>query len=263
MAPTTPSSLISCNNPACSAYNVINRDSLLKCGKCKTITYCNKECQRAHWPVHKQICKVWQDTASMTSNGEGVREFKKKMGEFLYLIRGVPDYVDDLFKEYLASTREGRRGCIEFLFATFDELVEAVLVLRNLPVVGEHILRTMPGAPGHEENPEGIPITLRKRTTKRERTFIKAVDTKMAFIESHPQTRPNLVHLLRMVGSSERSLVVCVTMRLKGPNTTSSYDFLFRDLDWSPEDVPLPERLAIQGPGDSPPLRHKISFDMD
>ncbi|KAJ7652471.1 hypothetical protein DFH06DRAFT_1206203, partial [Mycena polygramma] len=28
-----------------------------KCGRCKMMTYCNRECQIAHWPKHKIHCK--------------------------------------------------------------------------------------------------------------------------------------------------------------------------------------------------------------
>lgn len=28
----------------------------LHCGRCKVLKYCNKGCQRAHWPEHKAIC---------------------------------------------------------------------------------------------------------------------------------------------------------------------------------------------------------------
>jgi hypothetical protein len=32
-------------------------ESLQRCGRCKTVCYCSKECQVAHWPTHKANCK--------------------------------------------------------------------------------------------------------------------------------------------------------------------------------------------------------------
>jgi splicing suppressor protein 51 len=37
---------------ACSATDV----PLLKCARCKSVSYCNKDCQKAHWKTHKQSC---------------------------------------------------------------------------------------------------------------------------------------------------------------------------------------------------------------
>ncbi|KAG0694830.1 hypothetical protein DFH29DRAFT_1006001 [Suillus ampliporus] len=31
-------------------------EKLLKCSKCKGVWYCSKECQKKHWPTHKQAC---------------------------------------------------------------------------------------------------------------------------------------------------------------------------------------------------------------
>lgn len=31
---------------------------LKKCAKCLDVMYCSKECQTAHWKVHKKICKT-------------------------------------------------------------------------------------------------------------------------------------------------------------------------------------------------------------
>ncbi|KAJ6508532.1 hypothetical protein C8R45DRAFT_967732 [Mycena sanguinolenta] len=259
----TPRSLRSCNNPNCPDFNTVNRDSLLKCGKCKTATYCNKDCQRAHWPVHKQFCQIWQATADST--GEGVRDIKKKMGEFLWLIRGLPDYTADIFKFFIGFKREDPTsdGIIEFLFETLAQLDEAIRVLRGLPVVGEHVFHGMPNAPGQYENPDGMPLTLRKRTAKHRRAFTEAVDKNMAFTECEPGTRPNLINLLRMVGESEETLVVCVTMRLEGTFSTHSYDFLFKHLDWRPRPEKPKERLAIKGPGDVLSSNGMVEFDMD
>ncbi|KAJ7176013.1 hypothetical protein C8R46DRAFT_1080404 [Mycena filopes] len=242
-------SLKSCNNPSCPEFGVLNRDSLLKCGQCECITYCNRECQRAHWPQHKIFCKVWAETAKK-NGGEGVRDIKKKMGDFLFLLRGVREYVDELFEYYVGVRREDPEitGCIEFLFEKFEQLDDALNVLRSLPVVGEHLCQNMPNSPGHQENPDGLTITLRKRTPKRERQFLKAIHKRMEFAANQPQLRPNLVHLLHMVGSSEKTLVVCVCVRLAGTYNTNSYDFFYKDLDWVDEAQPAPSKktLAIE-----------------
>ena len=29
----------------------------LRCGKCKILTYCGRQCQKAHWPAHKALCR--------------------------------------------------------------------------------------------------------------------------------------------------------------------------------------------------------------
>jgi hypothetical protein len=210
--------------------------------------------------VHKQFCKIWQATAD--TNGEGVRDIKKKMGEFLWLVRGVPDYTDEIFQFFIGHKREDPTsdGIIEFLFQTLAELDEAIRVLRSLPVVGEHVFRGMPFVPGQYEMPEGTTLTLRKRTGKHRQAFTKAIDMNMAFTECEPGTRPNLVNLLRMAGSSEKVLVICATMRLESTYSTHSYDLLFKDLDWRPEPKPTPKRLAIKGSNDSPSM---VEFDMD
>ncbi|KAF8069896.1 ectomycorrhiza-upregulated zf-MYND domain-containing protein [Lyophyllum atratum] len=50
------------------------RDSLQKCSKCKTVSYCSKECQTSHWPVHKPMCRVYSPKevwgVQMLSTGE-------------------------------------------------------------------------------------------------------------------------------------------------------------------------------------------------
>jgi ankyrin repeat protein len=34
---------------------------MMKCGACKTTYYCNRECQTANWPLHKQVCSLASD----------------------------------------------------------------------------------------------------------------------------------------------------------------------------------------------------------
>ena len=52
-APPSPICCSSCNKPQPSGH------TFLKCKGCRTVQYCNKECQRAHWSPggHKQECK--------------------------------------------------------------------------------------------------------------------------------------------------------------------------------------------------------------
>jgi hypothetical protein len=48
----------SCNNPVC----VKPKDDvrLSKCANCLLVYYCSKDCQHAHWRVHKELCKEKQ-----------------------------------------------------------------------------------------------------------------------------------------------------------------------------------------------------------
>ena len=36
---------------------MIEVQSNLICGKCRVARYCNRECQKNHWPAHKHVCK--------------------------------------------------------------------------------------------------------------------------------------------------------------------------------------------------------------
>lgn len=44
---------IRCWNPTCNKVNVSKR-----CGKCHDSYYCSAECQKAHWPFHKEMCTL-------------------------------------------------------------------------------------------------------------------------------------------------------------------------------------------------------------
>ena len=40
-------------------------DSLKACTSCKQVKYCNRECQKLHWPQHKKECKQLADSSNM------------------------------------------------------------------------------------------------------------------------------------------------------------------------------------------------------
>ena len=48
-----------CYNPNCSLPNRQTiRSTMLSCTQCRRASYCSRECQAAHWPLHKQLCVI-------------------------------------------------------------------------------------------------------------------------------------------------------------------------------------------------------------
>lgn len=41
---------------AVCAFCTVEKANLLKCSRCKSVLYCNKECQKLHWKAHKPCC---------------------------------------------------------------------------------------------------------------------------------------------------------------------------------------------------------------
>ena len=35
------------------------------CTRCKRVAYCNRTCQKLDYPVHKHICKAWEDVRAI------------------------------------------------------------------------------------------------------------------------------------------------------------------------------------------------------
>jgi hypothetical protein len=46
-----------CYNPQCSIPDrMVERSKMLYCTRCCQANYCSQECQKSHWPVHKEFC---------------------------------------------------------------------------------------------------------------------------------------------------------------------------------------------------------------
>ena len=50
---------------------------LKTCSRCGVATYCNTECQRAHYNTHKSKCKEWRETAMEKGVLEGVQKVEE------------------------------------------------------------------------------------------------------------------------------------------------------------------------------------------
>lgn len=47
-----------CGNPACPLKAALTFKILSMCARCKIVGYCDVDCQRAHWRVHKPFCSA-------------------------------------------------------------------------------------------------------------------------------------------------------------------------------------------------------------
>ena len=54
-----------CHNEDCSLPdNKTVRSEMLSCTQCRSVNYCSRECQVAHWPFHKEFCIVHANNMS-------------------------------------------------------------------------------------------------------------------------------------------------------------------------------------------------------
>jgi hypothetical protein len=65
-----------CANPTCRC-EASEGEKFSQCTKCRSAMYCKKQCQVAHWPVHKKVCNKSAEEINSSEDvgtGDGTRE---------------------------------------------------------------------------------------------------------------------------------------------------------------------------------------------
>lgn len=60
------------NMASCAQCNTTGRDLKL-CNSCKTVVYCNRACQKAHWKAHKVTCRQVKVAGDKAAKEEGLK----------------------------------------------------------------------------------------------------------------------------------------------------------------------------------------------
>ena len=55
---------LTCDNPGCGKSE-LQDDPFPKCSRCHIAKYCSRDCQIAHYPLHKQFCRRVGKQAAM------------------------------------------------------------------------------------------------------------------------------------------------------------------------------------------------------
>lgn len=152
----------------------------------------------------------------------------------MWLIRGLPGYSRTLFDEYTIAKRNGFKGCVEFFFATFQELDDTIDFIETLPVLEERMYYPMPYGANYQlrpdgEGPVGTKVKMRLIFEQHREEFLEKVVERRHFTES--DTRLNLPKLLTFVGDSEDIFLLCCSVKLEGTYATHSYEFMYREFD--------------------------------
>ncbi|KAH8104566.1 hypothetical protein BXZ70DRAFT_595786 [Cristinia sonorae] len=210
----------------------------LKCGRCKSAYYCDQACQKAHWRHHKDLCKAWS-TTSASSGDISVAEVKVKMVELIQLIRSIPEYTQHLWRTYKQYKPQCARGFMEVSYDNFQQLFDAINLLKSFPVYDTVTFRGMPGTPTSmlvEPGEGGMAsvgqsLQLRKLPGHQKMSFFQLVEGRMFY--SSNDDRKNLQQALNMTQRADTKMfVISVHVALDGDYNTNIYDMIYEKLNY-------------------------------
>ena len=98
-----------CGN--CKRCPQADSSPLLWCGRCKSISYCNKECQTIDWPNHKAVCNFLLHQHGTADDGtESETDYLICLEEMLS--RKECQATDFLYTELVCVSRKGYEKCV-------------------------------------------------------------------------------------------------------------------------------------------------------
>ncbi|TCD70524.1 hypothetical protein EIP91_002869 [Steccherinum ochraceum] len=208
----------------------------LKCARCKSAYYCGQACQKADWSSHKEFCKVWAAT-SANSGDVSVAQIKIKMVELIQLIRGMPEYTEHLWSTYQRYKPQCARGFMEVSFDNFQQLYDAIDLVKSFPVYDTVTFKGGPGTPSEALAKPGAgggqKLKLRKLPDNQAQKFrfVQCVEGKMCF--SSNDDRRNLQMALNMTMSPLTDMfVISVHVALEGDYNTNVCDMIYKNLSF-------------------------------
>lgn len=72
------------NTKGCATCGEPDKNIVKKCGKCKSVIYCDKRCQRLHWHWHKKECDLLQNNSvESTKNTPDASELSAELQKML------------------------------------------------------------------------------------------------------------------------------------------------------------------------------------
>lgn len=100
-----PLTSLTCANIDVTRHRICQNAAVSACGRCHLVSYCGRECQKEHWPVHKQDCK-----SSLAEVWEPLWKREGRMPKWIGPVQNPPTPSEHLWGNTLAVSLLGPPG---------------------------------------------------------------------------------------------------------------------------------------------------------